>query len=49
LSSEALPDAFKSVLKEKYELYNPVVLQQNVNRAVHALLAVHKAKVTFSK
>ncbi|GMO13565.1 MAG: hypothetical protein Ta2A_24340 [Treponemataceae bacterium] len=30
-------------------LYNPVALQQNVNQAVSALLAAHRAKVTFSK
>jgi hypothetical protein len=49
LNLECLSDEIKTALRARFELYNPVVLQQNVNSAVTALLAAHKAKVTFSK
>jgi hypothetical protein len=39
----------KDTLAAMHQLYNPVELQQNVHVAVNALLAAHKAKVTFSK
>jgi hypothetical protein len=39
----------KDKLTALRQLYNPVELQQNVHVAVNALLAAHKAKVTFSK
>jgi hypothetical protein len=39
----------KNALTATRSLYNPVELQQNVHRAVNALLAAYKAKVTFSK
>jgi hypothetical protein len=48
-NSESLPAEFKVALSARFELYNPVILQQNLNMAVAALLAANKAKVTFSK
>jgi hypothetical protein len=49
MESPRLTDGVKAKLTAARALYNPVSLQQNVNRAVSALLAAHRAKVTFSK
>jgi hypothetical protein len=48
LNSESLSAEFKLALSARFALYNPVVLQQNLNVAIAALLALNKAKVTFS-
>jgi hypothetical protein len=45
----SLPEETKARLAAGRGLYNPVELQYNVNKAIDGLLAVHKAKVTFSK
>ena len=49
MESPHLTAEVKAKLTAARGLYNPVSLQQNVNRAVSALLAAHRAKVTFSK
>jgi hypothetical protein len=49
LESSSVTIAEKAQLTCLYNLYNPVNLQQDVHRAVNALLAAHRAKVTFSK
>jgi hypothetical protein len=45
----SLTEAEKAGLSAKRILLNPVELQYNLNQAVDNLLAVRKAKVTFSK
>jgi hypothetical protein len=49
LMESQIPQQKKDALTALRALYNPVVLQHNVHCAVSALLAAHKAKVTFSK
>jgi hypothetical protein len=39
----------KAGLSARRALLNPVELQYNLNKTLDKLLAVHKAKVTFSK
>ncbi|MDR2363196.1 MAG: hypothetical protein LBD65_02130 [Spirochaetaceae bacterium] len=39
----------KAGLSDQRALLNPVELRYNLNQAIDNLLAVHKAKVTFSK
>jgi hypothetical protein len=45
LASPNLSDAVKAELKQRYESYNPVLLQQEVHRAVDALMEQHRRKV----
>jgi hypothetical protein len=49
IDSPLLTNEAKAKLTTAKALYNPVVLQQNVHRAVSTLLATHQSKVTFSK
>jgi hypothetical protein len=49
MESPNLSQGLKDRLAERRALLNPVVLQYSVHNAVRALLAAHKAKVTFSK
>jgi hypothetical protein len=48
LLNSSISDDAKARLTALFSLYNPVVLQHNVHRAVNSLLATHRAKVTFS-
>jgi hypothetical protein len=45
LASPDLSDAVKVELKRRYESYNPVLLQQEVHRAVDALMEQNHQKV----
>jgi len=49
LNLENLSEESKLALSARFMLYNPVILQQNLNIAIAALLDINKAKVTFSK
>ena len=44
LMESGIPQEYKDRLTATKALYNPVQLQQNVHRAVNALIAAHKAK-----
>jgi transposase InsO family protein len=44
LDSTAIPDEVKAALSAQYRLYNPVVLQDNVYKAVNTLMAAHAMK-----
>jgi hypothetical protein len=45
----SLTEQEKAGLSARRALLNPVELQYNLNQAIDNLLAVHKAKVIFSK
>jgi hypothetical protein len=49
LMESSLDEKEKAGLSAQRILLNPVELQYNLNQAIDNLLAVHKAKVTFSK
>jgi hypothetical protein len=49
LMESSLTEQEKAGLSAQRALLNPVELQYNLNQAIDNLLAVHKAKVTFSK
>jgi hypothetical protein len=44
LSSPDLPDTVKAELTRRYHRYTPVLLQQEVHRAVDALMGLHRQK-----
>jgi hypothetical protein len=44
LASPDLSDAVKAELRRRYESYNPVLLQQEVHRAVAALMEQNRRK-----
>jgi hypothetical protein len=44
LASPDLADEVKAELRRRYELYNPVLLQREVHRAVDALMARNRQK-----
>jgi hypothetical protein len=44
LASQDIPDEVKARLTGQYRLYNPVVLQDTVHKAVNSLLAAHSMK-----
>jgi transposase InsO family protein len=44
LSSPDLPEKAKAELKRQYQCYNPVLLQQEVHRAVDTLMDLHRQK-----
>ena len=48
LLESSISDDDKAKLTATRALYNPVTLQHNVRKSVAALLAAHRAKVTFS-
>jgi hypothetical protein len=45
LASPDLSDEVKAELSRRYQSYNPVLLQQEVHRAVAALMEQHRRKV----
>jgi hypothetical protein len=44
MASPDLPDQVKAELKGRYQQYNPVLLQQEVHRAVNALMELNRRK-----
>ena len=44
VASEDLPDEFKEELVKRYKRYNPVVLQQEVHKAVDVLMSLNRIK-----
>ena len=44
IASEDLPDGFKEELVKRYKRYNPVRLQQEVHKAVDALMSLNRVK-----
>jgi hypothetical protein len=49
LASPDLSDAVKAELKRRYQNYNPVILQQEVHRALDALMEQNRQKTLMRR